>query len=1284
MRRSLGRNISLLLLWMTLLILFAAGLPAGAAVTQTRTEGIDAFPESYQPYLQALQEAHPAWRFVAFDTGLTWDEVLDGETQVVDNNLVRIASVSSWKSLAEGSFDWETSTFTTFDGNRYNGASREIIAYYMDPRNSLGQLRYLFQFEQLTFDPNTQTEEGVKLILKGTFMKEDTLLPEFSSADDEGAMTYAQAFMAIAAELNVSPYHLAARVRQEQGTSGSSALISGTYEGYEGYYNYFNVSASGSTTTAIIENGLKKAQKEGWDTAYKSLLGGASLIADKYIAKGQDTLYLEKFDVAATGGMYSHQYMQNLSAAYSESVSVYNSYNSMGLLDCSFTFVIPVYRDMPEEACPQPTADGNPNYKLQSLGISDGVLSPDFHRDTLAYTAAMGNDVHTITVSALPYAESATVSGTGSIGLAVGENLISVTVTAERGDTCTYTLQVTRLADGEVIIAMGTTTAAVNLRAGPGTDQEILTTVPAGRTVSILAEENGWYLVIHGEYTGYMSKDYIDVYVPAKGLTLDQSTLAVVAGTPGTLTAITDPDPCDTPILWKTSDASIATVENGVVTGHTTGTAIITAYTDNGLSAACTVTVSEPVLFEGTVAVNTWLNVRPQPSTSATVQGRLSNGTRVSVVEVLESWLRILYEDGTAWVSRSYVESDPVPLESVTLTPDTGTLAPGHTLTLTSTVVPFYTTETLTWHSSNEAVARVEDGVVTAVGEGTAEITLAASGGLSAVCTVTVDFAADSITLDRTQADLLLGETMTLTATMTPADAQEVITWSTSNTVVVTVNDGLVSAVGAGVATVTVTTATGKTAACQITVTPPPAESVSLDQTALLLQPGGTAVLTAAMTPIYAGDTLVWRSSDETVATVEDGTVTALKGGTAVITVTAEPTGKTASCTVTVAAPAESVALDRSELTLYQNATAQLTATLTPAVSTDALVWSSSDEGVATVQNGLVTAVSQGSAVITVTTASGKSATCAVTVQAVPITVTLDQTELTLNQGGTALLTPVLSPAGVTDTLTWRSSDEAVASVQNGTVTAISKGSAVITVTTSSGNTATCTVTVLLPATCVTLNKTDITMTVGETAKLKASITPADSTDSLTWHSSNEAVFTVKDGVVTAAGAGTATLTVSAREGVAATCIVRVKNPVPDKVTSSAFTVQDEYIRKIPLGTTASQLLAGLNESAYCKVYSGSSEVTGSTPVGTGMVVKLLDGSTVKASYTLVVTGDVNGDGEISVTDMIAVKSHLLEKTALSGAAAAAADANGDGEISITDFIQIKSHILGKSQVQAG
>ena len=191
----------------------------------------------------------------------------------------------------------------------------------------------------------------------------------------------------------------------------------------------------------------------------------------------------------------------------------------------------------------------------------------------------------------------------------------------------------------------------------------------------------------------------------------------------------------------------------------------------------------------------------------------------------------------------------------------------------------------------------------------------------------------------------------------------------------------------AGTATITVTTKDGnKTATCSVTVIAKVA-SVSLDKTAITLAEGETQTLTATISPDNASDkSVTWSSSDEAVAKVDqNGKVTAVKAGTATITVTTKDGGKTATCSVTVIAKVASVSLDKTSMTLTVGETQTLTATVAPDNAQDkSVTWSSSDATVATVdQNGKVTAVKAGAATITVTTTDGgKTATCTVTVQA--------------------------------------------------------------------------------------------------------------------------------------------------------------------------------------------------------------------------------------------------------------------------------------------------------------
>ena len=305
---------------------------------------VDQFPASYQNALYALKEIHPDWIFVKMDTGLDWNTVIANER-----------GNKSWiHSSSPGS--WQNGTC----GQGWSYASDGILKYYMDPRNFLTD-PYIFQFEQLTYNDSYHTTEAVQEIIKNSFM---------SSGIPGDSRTYAQAFQEIGKSLGISPFHLASRVLQEQGSQGTSPLISGSYSGYEGYYNYFNVGATGKTNLEVIISGLKKAKEKGWNTRYKSLNGGAYVIGANYITKGQDTLYLEKFNVSnGQHANYTHQYMQNIQAPASEAKSVRKAYNNAGALDNSFVFKIPVYKNMPASACSKP--DTTDSLTLDKTNISN-------------------------------------------------------------------------------------------------------------------------------------------------------------------------------------------------------------------------------------------------------------------------------------------------------------------------------------------------------------------------------------------------------------------------------------------------------------------------------------------------------------------------------------------------------------------------------------------------------------------------------------------------------------------------------------------------------------------------------------------------------------------------------------------------------------------------------------------------------------------------------------------------------------------------------------------------
>ena len=360
-----------------------------------------------------------------------------------------------------------------------------------------------------------------------------------------------------------------------------------------------------------------------------------------------------------------------------------------------------------------------------------------------------------------------------------------------------------------------------------------------------------------------------------------------------------------------------------------------------------------------------------------------------------------------------------------------------------------------------------------------------------------------------------------------------------------------------------------------------PITEVQLGREALDMYEGDTFKLTATVLPVNTTDSkdISWSSNNEAVATVsEDGTVTAKSVGTAVITATST-NGKTASCTVTVEKkliPITEVLIDKSSATLTEGESTTLTATVLPENTTDRkdISWSSSNNDIATVDTtGHVEAKKAGTVIITATSSNGKTAECTVTVEKklIPITeVSLSESAVGIIEGNTHKLTATVLPENTTDSksVSWGSSNEAVATVsEDGTITAKSAGTAVITATSTNGKTAGCTVTVSkkeIPIVDVALNRTSATITEGDILNLTATVLPENTTESknIGWSSSNNDIATVDStGKVTAKQAGTVVITATSSNGKTASCTITVEKkeiPITEVVLNKTSAAVDE------------------------------------------------------------------------------------------------------------------------------
>ena len=285
----------------------------------------------YKERIDALLEEHPNWTFTLFYTKLDWEEVIANEGHK-DNTEYPTNLIPDSSDYPE---DWkcEIDRDRTFDNGTWLCASDKAIKYQMDPRNILNDDN-IFQFAELKYVEGAQTAEGINEITEGSFLEGDSIT---------------EALLQAGKNANLDPYFIASRLIQEQGRNGT-VLSRGCEYNDTVVYNPFNINAKGNSQDEIIQNAAQYAYEQGWDSLEKALIGGVEFLKEGYINVGQNTLYLQKFDVVnQDDSLYTHQYMQNLLAPQSEANNMKEIYEASDTVDSALNFIVPLYENMPEE-----------------------------------------------------------------------------------------------------------------------------------------------------------------------------------------------------------------------------------------------------------------------------------------------------------------------------------------------------------------------------------------------------------------------------------------------------------------------------------------------------------------------------------------------------------------------------------------------------------------------------------------------------------------------------------------------------------------------------------------------------------------------------------------------------------------------------------------------------------------------------------------------------------------------------------------------------------------------
>ena len=676
-----------------------------------------------------------------------------------------------------------------------------------------------------------------------------------------------------------------------------------------------------------------------------------------------------------------------------------------------------------------------------------------------------------------------------------------------------------------------------------------------------------------GEYvTDYVTNDTtVTITVPPTGVSLDRESLTLEKGATEKLVATVSPsDATNKNVTWSSENSNIASVDsNGNVTAKAKGITKITA-TIGDYSANCNVTVTQPI--EGIELDKTALDLErgDTEKLTATVTPENADGDKTvtwssnnpNIADVDQNGNVTAVNKGNAIITAAVGDKTDtcnvtvgVALQSISINKTEITLNKDTSETLTVSYNPIDTDadKTVNWTSSNTAVATVdEQGKVTAVGKGTATIK-AIVGDKEDICEVTVVIPLQSISI-KSSTQIQYGQSEKLVVTYNPIDTTDdtTVIWTSSKEDVATVStDGTINAVGVGTATITARVGDNITSTCEVTVLPVPLNSISIKEQNIELVKGETKELTVLYNPENTSDnkTVTWTSDKEDIVKIDGGTITAVGAGKAIITATVG--NISATTTVNVNVPLESITLNKQELILNKGNTIDVDIIYNPVDTTIEKVedWKSSDTSVVTVdENGIITAQGRGTAYITATVA-GKEATCKVTVN-VPLTGIDLKAETELIKGQTEKLVVKLLPEDTTENpeMVWTSKNPEVADVSNdGIVTAKKEGTAEIVVKVGNFE-KTCIVTVKeIKIDTIEINVPDFELGLGRSQTLGVIINPNNTTDdkTISWSSSDDSIVSVDEyGKVTAKGYGTATITATVGDKTATVDITVVEIPI--------------------------------------------------------------------------------------------------------------------------------------------
>lgn len=551
----------------------------------------------------------------------------------------------------------------------------------------------------------------------------------------------------------------------------------------------------------------------------------------------------------------------------------------------------------------------------------------------------------------------------------------------------------------------------------------------------------------------------------ASYVTVSPSSVSLTEGETKYLSAIVSPSSSSQSVTWTSNNSGVATVSSsGKVTAVSAGPCRITAKTTNGKTGYCDVTVKKktvlptgitiPDELELIVGENQTLSPTILPSDAETTLTWITSDPNIAsvsygdvkAISIGECNITVLTTNGLSDIC--HVKVNPILPESIIVTPEQETLFEGESLKLNVEVLPANSKQEVVWESSDATVAEVSsNGEVHAIEAGSCDIIARTVNGLTASCAITVNrkiIHPESIALPESL-DMRVGDTERLTVTITPDDSEYTLIWSSSNEDIAIVTEGVVTAIGIGECELSVSTDNDLTSSTRIIVNPALPSSISISIVEITLTEGNTHQLYATVEPENCENTVVWKSSNESVATVSQvGIVTAVSEGLCEVTANTS-NGLTARCEVIVTkAIVEPTSISiPSMVEMIVGEDMYLDVVILPENAETTLTWETTDKTIVAVVDGHIIAVTEGECDVTVSTPNDLYAICHVSVISTivnPERIELSEHEMTLSVGENSRLLASIYPDGLNFPIEWISTDEDIATVEDGLITAVGYG----------------------------------------------------------------------------------------------------------------------------------------------------------------------------------------------------------------------------------------------------